>query len=120
MHERHQIASRQYAFEGRCYVLAVGQIQRGSDLPEVFKRESGVAPDEILLRGGSAVIGPDAEYVVEPVLDREDIIVATIDPLAVDREVMTLDVTGHYSRPELLSVSVAESDRPTRRGPPVG
>ena len=32
-HEMHQIASRHYAFEGRCFVLAVGQIMPASDLP---------------------------------------------------------------------------------------
>jgi nitrilase len=34
VHERHQIASRHYAFEGRTHVIAVGQIQRaGTHLP---------------------------------------------------------------------------------------
>jgi len=32
-HEMHQVASRQYAFEGRCFVLAVGALMRASALP---------------------------------------------------------------------------------------
>src|SRR4029077_18872840 len=28
VHEMHQVASRHYAFEGRCFVLAAGQIMR--------------------------------------------------------------------------------------------
>jgi nitrilase len=31
--EMHQIASQHYAFEGRCFVLAVGQIMKASSLP---------------------------------------------------------------------------------------
>jgi hypothetical protein len=30
----HQIASRHYAFEGRCFVLAAGLIMRAKDLPD--------------------------------------------------------------------------------------
>jgi predicted amidohydrolase len=32
-HEMHQVASRQYAFEGRCFVLAAGSLLRASALP---------------------------------------------------------------------------------------
>src|SRR5262245_51167159 len=35
--EMHQIASRHYAFEGRCYVIASGGIMRRSDLPREFE-----------------------------------------------------------------------------------
>ena len=31
--EMHQIASRHYAFEGRCFVLAAGLLMRVRDLP---------------------------------------------------------------------------------------
>ena len=33
VHELHQLASRHYAFEGRCFVLAVGLIMPAEDLP---------------------------------------------------------------------------------------
>ncbi|MFG0305448.1 MAG: carbon-nitrogen hydrolase family protein [Phycisphaerales bacterium JB040] len=111
VHERHQIASRQYAFEGRCYVLAVGQIMRTTDLPAGLARQDD-APD-LLLRGGSAIIGPDAGYLTEPVLDAEDIILAELDPARLDEESMTLDVTGHYARPDVFEFGV----RPGARRP---
>ncbi|MEM7622520.1 MAG: carbon-nitrogen hydrolase family protein [Planctomycetota bacterium] len=117
VHERHQIASRQYAFEGRCYVLALGQIQRGSDIPAGLDR-AGVDDDELILRGGSCVIAPDASFVVEPVMDEERVIVCEIEPDACDEEAMTLDVTGHYHRPELLGVWVDQGDRMTTQPPP--
>lgn len=100
VHEKHQLASRQYAFEGRCYVLAVGQVMGRDDLPADLSRPDD-AP-EFVLRGGSAIIGPDAGYLTEPLLDKEDIILAELDPARLDEESMTLDVTGHYARPDVF------------------
>lgn len=34
VHDKHQLASRHYAFEGRCFVVAAGQIMRVSDFPK--------------------------------------------------------------------------------------
>jgi predicted amidohydrolase len=103
-HEMHQIASRQYAFEGRCFVLAIGLLMRVSDLPDELTRPAGLAdkPEEFILRGGSSIIAPDGNYVVEPVFDEERIITAELDLTHIDREKMTLDVTGHYSRPDVF------------------
>lgn len=109
VHEKHQIASRQYAFEGRCYVLAVGQVMHAEDLPSGLQKAAG-AP-EILLRGGSAFIGPDANYLTEPLMDEEDTILAELDPRRLDEEAMTLDVTGHYARPDVFNFGVNPGER---------
>lgn len=112
-HERHQLASRHYAFEGRCFVLAAGSVMRASALPrelEVEKtRLTGSSP--LVLRGGSAIIGPDAEYIVPPLWDRPGVLVADLDLDRVRRESMTLDVSGHYSRPDCLSMTVRRTSR---------
>jgi predicted amidohydrolase len=106
--ETHQLASRHYAFEGRCFVIAAGMLMRAGDLPaELVPAEPWRDPEELLLRGGSAVIGPDGQYVVEPLLDREQLIVVDLDLEAVERERMTLDVAGHYARPDLFRFEVA-------------
>ncbi len=68
------------------------------------------APEE-LLAGGSAIVGPDGAYVVEPVLGREELVIGEIDLGRTREEKLTLDVAGHYSRPELFDVRV-------RRGRP--
>ena len=112
VHDLHQVASRQYAFEGRCFVLASGALMRASSLPPELEahpdRVSG--PDQWLLRGGSAIIGPDGRYVVEPVYDEPRILIAELDLGRAREENMTLDVTGHYHRPELFDF------RPLRTG----
>jgi nitrilase len=104
VHELHQLASRHYAFEGRCFVLAVGLLMRASDIPAEFAaaEKPSAGGEEWIERGGSAVIGPDANYLVAPVFDREELIVADLDLTQIDRETMTLDVTGHYARPDVF------------------
>jgi nitrilase len=100
VHELHQLASRHYAFEGRCFVLAVGLMMAATDLPHELLRD--VPLGQLVERGGSAVIGPNSHYVVPPVFNREELIVADLDFIEIDREVMTFDVSGHYARPDLF------------------
>src|SRR5688572_18731428 len=116
VHDRHQLASRHYAFEGRCFVLAAGSVMRTTSLPPELDLDPSRVTDSspFVLRGGSAIIGPDGEYVVPPLWDRPGILVADLDLERVRRESMTLDVSGHYSRPDLLSMTVHRSSR--RRG----
>lgn len=112
-HEMHQVASRQYAFEGRCFVLAAGGLMRASALPPELEAhpERVAGPDAWVLRGGSAIIGPDGRYVVEPVYDAPRILAAELDLGRIRREMMTLDVSGHYHRPELFDFRPLPSGR---------
>ena len=112
VHEMHQVASRQYAFEGRCFVIAAGALMRASALPATLERDGRAThPDTWILRGGSAIIGPDGSYVTEPVYEREALIIADIDLARIREEQMTLDVSGHYSRPDAFDFSVRGSTR---------
>jgi predicted amidohydrolase len=119
VHESHQLASRHYAFESRCYVLAVGSLLRAAALPAALQPH----PDRVksrdawLLRGGSAVIAPDGMYVVEPVWERPELIIAELDLTRLREENMTLDVAGHYHRPDLFSFGVRRGTRPPRQEP---
>jgi predicted amidohydrolase len=113
--EMHQVASRHYAFEGRCFVVAVGSILRVGDMPPELP-----VPDKyvtsakgLMLAGGSAIIAPNGRYLAGPVYDEETLVVADCDLGEIARESMTLDVSGHYSRPDVLTLVVRES--PPRR-----
>ncbi len=110
VHEMHQIASRHYAFEGRCFVLAVGLILRSGDLPLQPIANLHDKPDELVLRGGSCIIAPDGRYVVEPVFDEETIITAQLDLRVIDKEKMTLDVSGHYHRPDIFEFKLRQQE----------
>jgi nitrilase len=113
VHDRHQLASRHYALEGRCYVLAAGSVMRAASLPANLEvdRAQLTPGSPLVLRGGSAIIGPDGDYIVSPLWDRPGILVAELDLERVRRESMTLDVSGHYSRPDCLSLTVNRTSR---------
>jgi len=103
-----QVASRHYAFEGRCYVLAAGSLMRASALPAELEAHPAIVSNEqqFVLRGGSAIIGPDGRYVCEPVYDAPALLVADLDLGLTREESMTLDVTGHYSRPDVFAFEI--------------
>jgi len=115
VHETHQIASRHYAFEGRCFVLAAGLLMKAGDLPAELVAGTDLegSPEKLLLRGGSCIVAPDGSFVVEPVFDEEQIIVAELDLTLIDKEKMTLDVSGHYSRPDVFDFEINRGSRRT-------
>ena len=106
--DSHLIASRHYAFEGRCFVLACGSILRRADIPSELEliTDLSAETDALLLHGGSAIIGPDGDYLVGPVKNKETILYADLDPRRILEEQMTLDVTGHYARDDIFSFAV--------------
>ena len=105
----HQVASRHYAFEGRCFVLAAGSLLRVSDLPPQLETLPELAPDDLLLRGGSAIYAPDGSALAGPCFGEETILHAQLDLAQIARESMTLDVSGHYARPDVFTLSVNRS-----------
>lgn len=109
VHDTHQLASRHYAFEGRCFVIAVGQMLRASELPDLLPLTPELAsnPDQWVLRGGSTIIGPDGSYELEPLFEREELIIHTIQDISrVYEERMTLDTSGHYNRYDVFDFEV--------------
>lgn len=110
--EMHQIASRHYAFEGRCFVVAAGSIMYARDLPAELEPIKAVAaePDAMILDGGSAIIGPDGMYIAGPAFDCEAIIMARVNLNRIREESLTLDVTGHSSRPDLFDLRLRNGD----------
>jgi len=111
--EMHQVASRHYAFEGRCYVLAAGALMRAAALPTDLEAHPDLIADpaQWVLRGGSAIIGPDGLYVREPVYDEPCVLLAELDLGRIREESMTLDVGGHYHRPELFTFQTHRAGR---------
>ena len=111
VNEVHMLASRTYAFEGRCFVVAAGSVLRREHLPSGFELLDAMPGDGPLMFGGSAVIGPNASILAGPVGDEETLVVSEIDPQLAAQESMTLDVSGHYSRPDVFTLIVNEEER---------
>ncbi len=107
VHEMHQVASRQYAFEGRCFVVAAGQMMRAGSFPSELQKPDYLSdPATLVLNGGSCVIGPDGNYIVAPLFDEERLIVCDIDVSDTIKEKMTLDTSGHYQRNDVFNFGV--------------
>ncbi|HWN99566.1 MAG TPA: carbon-nitrogen hydrolase family protein [Blastocatellia bacterium] len=105
--EMNLVASRHYAFEGRCYVVACGAVMRSRELPPELEPIASLAnPDALVLNGGSAIIAPDGSLLAGPVFDEETILTAEVDLSRIAEESLTLDVTGHYHRPDLFDVKL--------------
>ncbi len=100
--------TRFIARESRSYVVSVSSLMRKRDFPEntpYLKEIRNNAPDT-LANGGSCIAGPDGEWIIEPVLDKEGLIIQTIDFNRVYEERQNFDPVGHYSRPDVTKLSV--------------
>ncbi len=109
--DMHQVMSRHYAFEGRTFVLAAASVVRISDMPSHLPGLQHLKPmeGEYLIEGGSAIIGPDGGYLAGPVYRDETILYADLDMRRIAEELTTLDVVGHYNRPDVFELRVNEA-----------
>ena len=95
------------AKEGRSFVLAVSGLMRREDIKN--SPLAGAMPKElpeVLANGGSCIAGPDGQWIVAPVMEREALLTATLDPEHVRRERQNFDPSGHYSRPDVTRLLV--------------
>jgi nitrilase len=108
--EMNLVASRHYAFEGRCFVVACGAVMRARELPAELEPIQSLKddPDALVLRGGSAILAPDGAMLAGPVYDEETILIADLDLSRIAEESLALDVTGHYSRPDLFDLKLKD------------
>jgi nitrilase len=65
--------------------------------------------DELLGRGGSAILAPDGTYLAGPLWDEEGILYAELDPQQLYRARQRFDPAGHYSRPDLLRLQIGSA-----------
>ena len=107
LHNTHGLA-RVLAKEGRSYVLSASGLMRPADVPAAtpYREQilAGSAP--FLANGGSCVSGPDGSWVIEPVIEQETLLVATLDHRRVREERQNFDPVGHYSRPDVTQLIV--------------
>lgn len=107
LHNTHDL-TRFIAKEGRSYVISVSGILRKSDIRDDIPHADLIRShaDKMISNGGSCISGPDGDWVIEPVIDKEVLLVAEIDHARIREERQNFDPSGHYSRPDITQLTV--------------
>ena len=100
--------TRFIARESRSYVVSVSCLMTKHDFPNNTPHLDAILKNapEYLANGGSCMAGPDGEWIVEPVLHKEGLIIQSIDFNRVLEERQNFDPVGHYSRPDVTKLIV--------------
>jgi nitrilase len=99
---------RHIALEGRCFVLSACQLLRRADLPIGYPAECFPDSQDVLIRGGSCIVGPLGEVLAGPVYGEECSLTADLDRDDLARARLDFDVVGHYARPDVFCLEVNE------------
>jgi nitrilase len=105
---------RHIALEGRCWVLGNGTAMQGRDVPEDFPGRVALFPDQDdwFNPGDSVVVAPDGRVMAGPLRNQHGILYAECDLAAAAAARRTLDVAGHYGRPDIFRLEVRAEPRP--------
>lgn len=96
------------AREGGCWVVGSGMAFRAGDIPDSVPGKSELYPnaEEWINPGDSVVIEPGGKIVAGPMRRELGILYAEIDLERVGIARRSLDVVGHYSRPDIFQLRV--------------
>jgi nitrilase len=104
---------RHIAKEAGAWVIGTATALQGSDVPEDFPERERLFPaDEWINDGDAVIVRPTGVIEAGPMRREKGSLYAEIDSEAARRARRTLDITGHYSRPDIFSLSVDRSPRP--------
>ena len=110
-----QDITRHMAREGRSYAMSVSSLMRKTDFPDGTPHLDVIldgCPD-LLADGGSCIVAPDGQFVLEPVVGKEGVFCVEIDHGRVLEERQNFDPAGHYSRPDVTRLVVDRSRQTT-------
>ncbi|TDS15467.1 nitrilase [Maribacter caenipelagi] len=100
--------TRFIARESRSFVVSVSSLMSKTDFPEDTPHLNAILENcpDTLANGGSCIAGPDGEWILPPVIDKEGLITTTINFNRVLEERQNFDPVGHYSRPDVTKLTV--------------
>jgi len=101
------------AREGCCWVVGSGCALRASDFAADFPERTALYPDpaEWVNPGDSLVIAPGGKIVAGPLRKEVGILYAEIDIERVGIARRSLDIVGHYARPDVFQLQVNTIER---------
>jgi len=102
---------RHIAKEGRCYVVGVAPVLRGSDVPAELRGETYGGDDDWMCRGLTTIVAPGGRILAGPLEEKEGILYAEVDSAVAMLERRQFDPVGHYSRPDVFHLTVDTTAR---------
>ncbi len=102
---------RHIAKEGRIFVVGVTACIRDSDVPHDLPHAESLYndPDGFLSRGNTTIVAPGGEILEGPLVGRNGTVTATLDLDRIAPERRSFDPVGHYSRPDIFTLTDATS-----------
>jgi nitrilase len=109
-----QATIRHIACEGRVHVISCCMALRASDIPDSFsiKQRFYAGADEWINVGRSAIVNPHGDFIAGPLEKEEGILYAQVDPREARGSRSSLDVAGHYARPDVFELVVHAGTHP--------
>jgi nitrilase len=100
--------TRFIAKEGRSFVVSVSALMRKEDFPKDTPHLDKILANcpDFLTDGGSCVVAPDGEWIIEPIVETEGVFIADLDFNKVLEERQNFDPVGHYSRPDVTQLTI--------------
>ncbi|HEU5297353.1 MAG TPA: carbon-nitrogen hydrolase family protein [Burkholderiaceae bacterium] len=106
--ERTLATMQHVAREGGCWVVCCGSALQARDLPDDLPGRGDLFrdADEWINAGDSVVVAPGGKVVAGPLHDQRGILYADLDLERIGAARRSLDVSGHYARPDLFQLRV--------------
>lgn len=100
-------ACRHHAFEAQAFVISVTSIVT----PEILAALGSGGSVEKLEPGGgyTAIVAPRGDFLAGPLRDGEAILYADLDPALIDKAKSIVDTSGHYARPDVVTLHLNRS-----------
>jgi nitrilase len=107
------VSMRHIAREARSYVISGAICMQAKDIPADFPSRAELYPDEEewLNPGDAVVIDPAGKVVAGPLHRERGILYAECDPARVAVARRSIDVAGHYGRPDVFRLEIDRSER---------